>query len=301
MENKKEQTKPLITIKKEPVRLERWYFGGLAGILAACCTHPLDTLKVQLQTQQRAEYGLVSMAAKVIRDDGFLALYNGLSASCLRQATYTTTRFAIYGSVRSLRPNSNLNFFEKISLAAGSGAIGAFVGAPADLVNVRMQNDAKLPKEQRRNYKHAIDGIVRICREEGSKKLLNGASMAVIRGAFVTVGQIAFYEQVKQILLASGYFKDNVITHFSSSFAAGAGATLLTMPLDVMKTRMMNAPPGTYNSLLECFKDIIKVGPGGLFKGFIPAFIRLGPHTILMFIFLEQLKQNFGYIKKDKQ
>jgi len=48
-----------------------------------------------------------------------------------------------------------------------------------------------------------------------------GASMAVIRGAFATIGQIAFYEQVKQMLLASGYFKDNVITHFSSSFVAG--------------------------------------------------------------------------------
>lgn len=298
---KKDDTKVTVTVKKEPVRYERWYFGGLAGILAACCTHPLDTLKVQLQTQQRAEYGLISMAAKVIRDDGFLALYNGLSASCLRQATYTTTRFAIYGSVRSLRPNSNLSFFEKISLAAGSGAVGAFVGAPADLVNVRMQNDPKLPKEQRRNYKHAVDGIVRICREEGAKKLFNGASMAVTRGAFVTVGQIAFYEQVKQVLLATSYFQDNIITHFTSSFAAGAGATLLTMPLDVMKTRMMNAPPGTYNSLLDCFKDILKVGPSGLFKGFMPAFIRLGPHTILMFIFLEQLKKNFGYIKEVKQ
>jgi len=48
------------------------------------------------------------------------------------------------------------------------------LGAPADLVNVRMQNDPKLRKEQRRNYNHAIDGIVRICREEGPKKLLNG-------------------------------------------------------------------------------------------------------------------------------
>ena len=110
-------------------------------------------------------------------------------------------------------------------------------GAPADLVNVRMQNDCKLPKENRRNYKHAIDGLVRICREEGPKKLFNGtvihrillysffshlgASMAVIRGSFVTVGQIAFYEQVKQVLLASGYFKDNVLTHFTSSFVAG--------------------------------------------------------------------------------
>jgi hypothetical protein len=68
------------------------------------------------------------MAVKVIRDDGFLALYNGLSASCLRQATYTTTRFAIYDAVRSLKSNSNLSFIEKISLAAGSGAVGAFVG-----------------------------------------------------------------------------------------------------------------------------------------------------------------------------
>jgi dicarboxylate transporter 10 len=90
------------------------------------------------------------------------------------------------------------------------------------------------------------------------------------------------------------------------------------MPLDVMKTRMMNAPPGTYNSLIDCFKDIMSVGPSGLFKGFMPAFIRLGknqfffflinsvgiilgPHTILMFIFLEQLKKRFGYFKSDKQ
>jgi len=106
--------------------------------------------------------------------------------------------------------------------------------------------------------------------------------MAVTRGAFVTVGQIAFYEQVKQVLLTTSYFKDNIITHFTSSFVAGAGATLLTMPLDVMKTRMMNAPPGTYSSLFDCFKDIIKFGPSGLFKGFIPAFIRLGKISYLI-------------------
>jgi dicarboxylate transporter 10 len=68
------------------------------------------------------------MAVKVIRDDGFLALYNGLSASCLRQGTYTTIRFAIYGAIKSMKTDSNLSFIEKISLAAGSGAVGAFFG-----------------------------------------------------------------------------------------------------------------------------------------------------------------------------
>ncbi len=56
---KKEELKVATIVKKEPVRQERWYFGGLGGVLAACCTHPLDTLKVQLQTQQKAEYGLI--------------------------------------------------------------------------------------------------------------------------------------------------------------------------------------------------------------------------------------------------
>jgi len=45
--------------------------------------------------------------------------------------------------------------------------------------------------------------------------------MAVIRGAFATIGQIAFYEQAKQLLLSTAYFKDNIITHFNSSFIAG--------------------------------------------------------------------------------
>lgn len=42
-----------------------------------------------------------------------------------------------------------------------------------------MQNDCKLPKEKRRNYKHAIDGVIRICREEGPKKLFNGKKILI--------------------------------------------------------------------------------------------------------------------------
>ena len=31
-------------------KIGKWYFGGLASAGAACCTHPLDLLKVHLQT-----------------------------------------------------------------------------------------------------------------------------------------------------------------------------------------------------------------------------------------------------------
>jgi len=47
-------------------------------------------------------------------------------------------------------PGEELSFAKKVGLASLAGACGGFVGTPGDLINVRMQNDIKLPTEQRR-------------------------------------------------------------------------------------------------------------------------------------------------------
>lgn len=112
----------------------------------------------------------------------------------------------------------------------------------------------------------------------------------------MTIGQIAFYDQVKTLLLTTGYFKDDPITHFSASLTAGAIATTLTQPLDVLKTRAMNAKPGEFANLWAIVTHTAKLGPLGFFKGYVPAFVRLGPHTVLTFLFLEQFRLNFGYL-----
>lgn len=82
-------------------------------------------------------------------------------------------------------------------------------------------------------------------------------------------------------------------------FVQGAIATTITQPLDVIKTRAMNAKPGEFKNLMDVILHTAKLGPLGFFKGYVPAFVRLVPHTILMFIFLEQLRMNFGYYKDD--
>uniref|UniRef100_UPI00358DF3F5 mitochondrial dicarboxylate carrier n=1 Tax=Myxine glutinosa TaxID=7769 RepID=UPI00358DF3F5 len=282
----------------EPSRRSRWYFGGLASAGAACCTHPLDLLKVHLQTQEEAKMRMTRMAVRVVRNDGFLALYNGLSASLCRQLTYSLTRFAIYETARDMvmkKSKQPLPFYQKVAIAALGGCCGGFVGAPADLVNVRMQNDMKLPVELRRNYKHAVDGIYRVVFEEGLRNLFSGSSMAASRGIIVTVGQLSCYDQAKQLVLNTGLFKDNVLTHFLSSFIAGGCATILCQPFDVLKTRLMNSK-GEYRGVLHCIIDTGKLGPLAFYKGFFPASIRLIPHTILTFVFLEQLRSHFGLI-----
>lgn len=144
------------------------------------------------------------------------------------------------------------------------------------------------------SYKNAIDGLLRIHREEGFLRLYSGVSTAALRGFFMTVGQVAFYDQVKSLLLATPYFKDDPRLHFVSSVVAGAVATTLTQPLDVLKTRLMNAKPGEFSGLWDVIKVTAQLGPLGFFKGYVPAFVRLGPQTVITFLLLEQLRLNFG-------
>ncbi|NXN21166.1 DIC protein, partial [Nycticryphes semicollaris] len=247
-------------------------------------------------TQQEVKMRMMGMAMHVIRTDGFLALYNGLSASMCRQMTYSLTRFAIYETARDRLSQGNKGpppFYQKVMMGALGGFTGGLVGTPADLVNVRSPQTLTPSLLAPSSYSHALDGMYRVFREEGLKKLFSGATMASSRGALVTVGQLACYDQAKQLVLTTGLLSDNIFTHFLASFIAGGCATFLCQPLDVLKTRLMNSQ-GEYRGVAHCAMETAKLGPLAFYKGFVPAAVRLIPHTILTFVFLEQLRKHFG-------
>ncbi|KAF9346642.1 Mitochondrial dicarboxylate transporter [Mortierella sp. NVP85] len=177
-------------------------------------------------------------------------------------------------------------------LACGvvAGCVGGGFGNPADVVNIRMVNDGKLPKEQQRHYKHAFDGLYRIVKDEGASQLMRGLGPHMNRAILMTSSQLVSYDGFKRQLLQLSWFEDNLITHFASSLLAGLVATTVCAPLDVLKTRIMNASGSSTSSTRMCFHIIKTEGPSALFKGWLPAFLRLGPHTIVTFIVLEQLK-----------
>jgi hypothetical protein len=59
-----------------------WYLGGLASCVAAVCTHPLDLIKVRMQTPTGAagpRRGAIATGVAVARQEGMLKLYAGLS------------------------------------------------------------------------------------------------------------------------------------------------------------------------------------------------------------------------------
>lgn len=69
-------------------------------MFATACTHPLDTLKVRVQCHEKS-LPLYKLLIRIVSKEGGLSLYSGLSAALLRQATYTSTRFAVYEEIKT--------------------------------------------------------------------------------------------------------------------------------------------------------------------------------------------------------
>lgn len=254
---------------------------------------------------------MLQMFGHVAKTDGIMGLYRGvggfavvqarlrlsltwpqLSAAQLRQVTYSMTRFGVYESIKNrvTTADKKPSFLVLVGMASVSGFLGGVVGNPGDILNVRMQHDASLPPEKRRNYKHALDGAMRMAREEGIASLWKGVWANSSRAALMTVGQLATYDGFKRALLDYTPLKDNLTTHFTASTMAGFVATVICSPVDVVKTRVMSSSESV--GVVKLVTDITKSeGLGWMFKGFVPSFIRLGPQTILIFVFLEQHKK----------
>ncbi|KAJ2159372.1 hypothetical protein GGF46_003075 [Coemansia sp. RSA 552] len=272
-----------------------FFFGGFAACAANFFTHPLDLLKVRLQTMKGTN-GLGGVVRAVYSERGVLGFYNGISAAVLRQLTYSMARFATYEELKKQLSNSDgsLPFYRMALAGVTAGAVGGICGTPADIVLVRLQNDGSLPAEKRRNYKNAFDGLLRIAREDGAGGLFKGAVPNVSRAMLMTGAQLCSYDAFKQLLLSLS-FSEGLPLHFSASFLAGFVATTITSPFDVVKTRIMNAgPKSPYKSLPQAMYLIVKEeGPRALYKGWTPSFVRMAPQTILTFIFLEQFRNAY--------
>ena len=292
----------------------RFLFGGLAGMGATCFVQPLDLIKNRMQLSGeggKAKEHKTSIHAikSVIRNEGLSGLYVGLSAGLLRQASYTTVRMGVYSNLFEKFSGDGgkpPGFFMKAGIGMTAGAVGAFFGTPAEISLIRMTSDGRLPEAERRGYKNVFDALIRITKEEGVFTLWRGCLPTVGRAMVVNAAQLASYSQAKQLLMSTGYFKDNIMCHFASSMISGLITTAASMPVDIAKTRIQNMKiingVPEYKGAMDVFIKVIKnEGFFSLWKGFTPYYARLGPHTVLTFIFLEQMNQYYKfYVLGDK-
>ncbi|XP_076451427.1 mitochondrial 2-oxoglutarate/malate carrier protein-like [Babylonia areolata] len=290
----------------------KFLFGGSAGMAATVFVQPLDLVKNRMQMsgeggKSRQHKTSLHAVRSILKNEGVRGIYTGLSAGLLRQATYTTTRLGIYTTLFEMlsKDGKPPNFAMKALIGVTAGGIGAFVGTPAEVALIRMTSDGRLPVDQQRGYKSVVDALFRIVKEEGVVTLWRGCIPTVGRAMVVNAAQLASYSQAKQILLSTGHFRDGLFLHFVASMISGLITTAASMPVDIAKTRIQNMKmidgKPEYKGALDVLGKVIRnEGFFSLWKGFTPYYARLGPHTVLTFIFLEQMNKAYSkYILKD--
>ena len=111
------------------------------------------------------------------------------------------------------------------------------------------------------------------------------------RGVLGPGSQLIAYNELKAAAVGHGADPAAAPTHVSCALASAAVSVACVNPVDVVRTRVYNAPAGLYASGADAARRLLRTeGPLALYKGSLTHYLRLGPHMVLVFGILERLK-----------
>lgn len=290
-----------------------------AGISAVACAitsgilNPIDVTKIKLQNETKANggapakyRGFLQGMGLIIREEGYQGLLRGLEPAVMREIFYGSIRLGGYEPIRNFLAGGNsaqdISLGVKYGSALLSGAIGATIANPFDLIKTRYQAVINPPKGTTGlPYQSTFEAIPYIMKHEGGPMALyKGTTVTACRAAIVTSSQVGTYDSVKNNLL-KGYFgfEEGLQLHIMSAMTAGIAVTLASNPVDVIKSRYMSDAASTgarrYSSVLDCVKQTYRVdGARGFYKGVTAAYCRFGPHSFISLLLIERIRKAFG-------
>ncbi|ORZ35072.1 mitochondrial carrier domain-containing protein [Catenaria anguillulae PL171] len=190
------------------------------------------------------------------------------------------------------------------------GISAALLGSPLFLTKTRMQSYSSDPRLMgvgtQHRYRGTMHAFSEVVKEGGIKALWRGCTASMMRTGVGSAVQLSSYDAIKDLLLAthtSGpnprpLFSEGISLHFTASMLTGFLVAVAMNPFDMVMTRMYNQgvrPDGSgalYSGPLDCAaKTWRSEGIRAFGKGFTAHYLRIGPHTILTFVFLEQLRK----------
>merc|ERR1719507_2565911 len=243
----------------------------------------------------------------IVREEGLFQLWRGMLPALYRHAIYTGFRMSAYEQIRN-RLSSNgkdkngFTLWKKVVAGMSAGGFGQFMASPTDLIKTQIQMEGRrrlLGYEAR--VEGAADALRKIVEQGGILGLWRGCAPNVQRAALVNLGDLSTYDSVKMAILKNTNLKDNSLTHCLSSACAGLVSAIMGTPADVVKARVMNQPMDAngkgllYKGSLDCLKKTLKnEGFFGLYKGFLPCWLRMAPWSLTFWISFEQIRKFCG-------
>ncbi|XP_034243224.1 congested-like trachea protein [Thrips palmi] len=280
--------------KTSPVK----YFisGGFGGVCTVLSGHPLDTIKVRLQTMPKPAPGQLPMYAgtfdcltKTVKQEGVRGLYKGMAAPLTGVAPIFALSFFGFGLGKRLQQSAEgeeLSLVQLFNAGAFSGVLTTVIMAPGERIKclLQVQQAGTGPAK----YAGPKDCVKQLYREGGLRSIYKGSVATLLRDVPASGMYFMSYDVIQRSLKKEGQEIGLLSTIFAGGMA-GIANWAVGMPADVIKSRLQTAPEGTYpNGIKDVFRSLLKEdGPRAFYKGVVPVMLRAFPANAACFIGFE--------------
>lgn len=290
--------------QEEISTVKNFFAGGFGGICLVAAGHPLDTVKVLLQTMPIPSAGTTSATAplysgtfdcirKTFQNEGFRGFYRGMATPLVGVTPMYAITFFGYSLGKKLQtPHSTGQYGPLQIYNAGmlSAMFTTALNGPGERVKCLLQVQATTTFAANNNvtatlYRGPIDCVAKLYRRGGLRSVFRGTFATLIRDVPATGVYFVSYETMKVKFRSPS----TELTALATLFAGGISGILFWMvaiPPDVIKSRLQTAPEHQYpNGIRDVYASIIKQeGIRGLYKGATAVFLRAFPANAACFL-----------------
>lgn len=173
--------------------------GGMAGATAVTVTHPMDLIRIRLQTQPELK-GIGDSIRQIVRTSGPLGFYRGYTSAVLSLSPFIAVNFTTFDIIKTLYfgPQAGLTKQEikkqnpllNLVFGAASGLVAQTVCYPLDTVRRRMALADS-------TYTSNLNAVQTILRNEGLGGFYKGMSANALKVAPNNAIRFAAFEFIK--------------------------------------------------------------------------------------------------------
>uniref|UniRef100_A0A671PVN2 Mitochondrial carnitine/acylcarnitine carrier protein-like n=1 Tax=Sinocyclocheilus anshuiensis TaxID=1608454 RepID=A0A671PVN2_9TELE len=255
--------------------LKNFVAGGVGGVCLLFAGHPLDTIKVRLQTQECVVYrGTYDCLRKTVSKEGIFGLYKGMGVPLAGVTPMMALNFFGFGLGKELLQIGDVCDIYLAGMLAG--VFTTVIVAPGERIKCLLQIQSSASQLK---YTGPVDCALRLYKGQGICSVYKGTVLTLIRDVPSNGVYFLTYEYLKQFLTPEGD-----VHHLSTSRVLLAGGIagmlnwLIALPADVLKSNYQTATDGRYRGLRDVLKTLLREeGAHALYKGLSAVMLRAFP------------------------
>uniref|UniRef100_UPI00398E7300 mitochondrial carnitine/acylcarnitine carrier protein isoform X1 n=1 Tax=Pristiophorus japonicus TaxID=55135 RepID=UPI00398E7300 len=302
---KKEISRPPPQQAVSPVK--NFFAGGFGGMCLVFAGHPLDTIKVRLQTQPKPLPGQSPMFKgtfdcfrKTLVGEGVRGLYKGMAAPIIGVTPMFAVCFFGFGLGKKLqqkKPDDILTYPQLFGAGMLSGVFTTAIMTPGERIKCLLQIQAATGDKK---YAGPLDCAKQIYNTSGIRGIYKGTVLTLMRDVPASGMYFMTYEWLKYSLTPEGQSASDLSVP-RILFAGGMAGIFnwaVAIPPDVLKSRFQTAPEGLYpNGFRDVLRELVRdEGIGSLYKGFTAVMLRAFPANAACFLGFEVAMKFLNWI-----